>query len=135
VVATIPRVGPSKSNVVQLLDDRPADRPGVLALDDDRPSRAVDDLLHDDVAPLVGRPLGLADVLVAEVAKDVLHHVLELESREVVQYSHPNVRRQQRPVHKRRVVGCVAATVERYCFSGMTPATGRRTNRGRSRRR
>jgi len=76
---------------MQLLDDRPADRPGVLALDDDRPWRAVDDLLHDDVAPLVGRPLGLADVFVAEVPEDILHQVLELEPREVVQYSHPNV--------------------------------------------
>ncbi len=76
---------------MEFLDDRPPDRPGVLALDDDRPSRPIDDLLHDDVPPLVGRPLCLADVFVAEVPEDVLDQVFELESREVVQYSHPNV--------------------------------------------
>jgi len=64
---------------VELLDDRAPDRPCVLALHDDRAPGAVDDLLHNDVAALVGRPLCLADVLEAEVAEDVLHHVLELE--------------------------------------------------------
>jgi hypothetical protein len=69
---------------VEFLDDRAADGRGVLALDDDRPPGAVDDLLHEDVSALVGRALGLADVLVAEIPEHVLHEVLELESREVV---------------------------------------------------
>jgi len=50
-----------------------------FALDDDRAPGAVDDFLHDDVATLVSRAVGLADVLVAEIAEDVLYHVLELE--------------------------------------------------------
>jgi len=60
----------------------------VLTLNDDCTTGAVDDLFHDDVTPLVGRPLGLPDILVAEVSEDVFHHVLKLESGEVVQYSH-----------------------------------------------
>jgi hypothetical protein len=56
----------------------------VLAFDDDRPSRPVDDFLHQDVPPLVSRPRGLADVLVAEVPEYVRHQSLELESREAV---------------------------------------------------
>jgi len=36
-------------------------------------------LLHDDVATLVGGSVGLTDVLVAEIAKDVFYHILELE--------------------------------------------------------
>jgi len=64
---------------VELLDDWSPDRPRVLALDDNRTPGAVDDFLHDDVATLVSRAVGLADVLVAEIAEDVLYHVLELE--------------------------------------------------------
>mgnify|MGYP000342024115 FL=1 len=63
----------------------------VLALDDDRTPGPVDDLLHQDVATLVGRLLGLPDVLVAEITEDIFHQVLELESREVVQYSYPQL--------------------------------------------
>jgi len=64
---------------VELLDDWSPDRPRVLALDDNRTPGAVDDFLHDDVATLVSRAVGLADVLVAEIAEDVLYHVLEPE--------------------------------------------------------
>jgi hypothetical protein len=69
---------------VEFLDDRAADGRGVLAFDDDRPSGAVDDLFHEDVPAFVGRALGLADVLVAEIPEHVLHEVLELEPREIV---------------------------------------------------
>jgi len=41
-----------------------------------------------DIATLVSRAVGLADVLVAEVTEHVLDHILELEPREIVQYSH-----------------------------------------------
>jgi len=51
----------------------------VLTLDDDRTPRSVDDLLHKDIATLVSRAVGLADVLVAEVTEHVLDHILELE--------------------------------------------------------
>jgi len=44
--------------------------------------------LHKDIATLVSRAVGLADVLVAEVTEHVLDHILELEPREIVQYSH-----------------------------------------------
>lgn len=57
---------------VELLDDRPTDRPRVLALDDDREPGPIDDLLRD-IATLVGGSVGLADVLVAEVAEHVYH--------------------------------------------------------------
>jgi len=73
---------------VELLDDGASDRPRVLTLDDDRTPRSVDDLLHKDIATLVSRAVGLADVLVAEVTEHVLDHILELEPREIVQYSH-----------------------------------------------
>jgi len=64
---------------VELLDDGASDRPRVLTLDDDRTPRSVDDLLHKDIATLVSRAVGLADVLVAEVTEHVLDHILELE--------------------------------------------------------
>ncbi len=49
----------------------------------------VDDLLHQYVSTLVGRSFSLTNVLVAEVAEHVPHQILELDSREVVQDSHP----------------------------------------------
>jgi len=67
---------------VELLDDGASDRPRVLTLDDDRTPRSVDDLLHKDIATLVSRAVGLADVLVAEVTEHVLDHILELEPRD-----------------------------------------------------
>jgi len=39
--------------------------------------RSVDDLLHKDIATLVSRAVGLADVLVAEVTEHVLDHILD----------------------------------------------------------
>lgn len=62
---------------MQLLDDWPADSPGVLTLDDDLSPSAVNDVFHDDVPALVGSFLGLPNVLVAEVSEYVLHQVLE----------------------------------------------------------
>jgi hypothetical protein len=74
---------------MELLDDRPTHAFGVLALHDERPSGAVDDFLHENVSPLVTGFRGLTNVLVAEIAKDVLHQILELEAGEVVQqFSH-----------------------------------------------
>jgi len=61
----------------------------VFALDDDASPGSVDDLFHQNVTPLVGRPFGLPHVLVAEIPKDVLGDVLELESGEVVENGHP----------------------------------------------
>jgi len=73
---------------VEFLDDGSTDDASVLTLDDDGSPGTVDDLLHEHVLALVGRSVGLADVLVAEFAEDVLHEVLELEPREVVQDGH-----------------------------------------------
>jgi hypothetical protein len=73
---------------VELLDDGLTDDARVLAFDDNGSPGAVDDLLHEDVPSFVGRSLGLADVLVAEFPEDVLHKILELEPREIVQDSH-----------------------------------------------
>ncbi|GGL21622.1 hypothetical protein GCM10009037_01150 [Halarchaeum grantii] len=69
---------------MEFLHDGTADRVRVLALDDDPAALAVHALLHQDVPALVGSTGGLVDVLVAEVPEDVLHHVLELEPRELV---------------------------------------------------
>jgi hypothetical protein len=97
---------------MELLNDRAPDRPRVLTLDDDRAAGTVDNLLHDDVAALVGRPLSLADVLVAEVAE----HVLELKPRELVQYSHPDIPEQY--------VATVKYVAERSPSCFLTPREG-----------
>ncbi len=57
----------------------------MLALDDHCAPPAVDDLLHQHVPTLVGRPRRLADVLVAEVTEDVHHQILKLVAREFVE--------------------------------------------------
>jgi hypothetical protein len=62
---------------VELLHHWPTDRVRVFALDDDRPTRPIDDLLHGDVSSLVGCTTRLLNVLVAEVAEHVLHQILE----------------------------------------------------------
>jgi hypothetical protein len=64
---------------VKFLYDRPPDCSGVLTLDDDRPPRSVDDLLHKHIPPLISRALSLPHVLVAEVPEDVLHQVFEFK--------------------------------------------------------
>jgi len=77
-----PAFRPSKSNVAIAgwsfwTTGRPT-VPMTLALHDDRAPGAVDDLLHNTSRPSSAVRY-LADVLEAEVAEDVLHHVLELE--------------------------------------------------------
>ena len=73
---------------VELLDDWTTHRPRVLTLHDDPSSLAVHYLLHQDVTPFVTRPHRLPDVLVAQLPEDVLHQILELEARELVQQRH-----------------------------------------------
>lgn len=74
---------------VEFLDDWLPDRLCVLALnDDDSPTRPVDSLFHEDVPSLAGSPVGLANVLLAEVPEDIFHQILEFESREVVYQFH-----------------------------------------------
>jgi hypothetical protein len=65
---------------VEFLDDGAADRIGVFALDNNRSACAVDDFLHQHVAALICTTVGLADVLVAEIPKNILDYVLEFEA-------------------------------------------------------
>jgi hypothetical protein len=69
---------------MELLDDRTAHGISVFAFDDDRTAGAIDYFLHEDISTLVGPPISLADVLVAEVPENILNDILKLESREVV---------------------------------------------------
>ena len=76
---------------MELLDDRPPDCIHVLTLENNSTPFPVDDFFHQDVPSLVCRPLDLSDVLVTEVPEHVLHQILELEPREVVQDSHLDI--------------------------------------------
>jgi hypothetical protein len=69
---------------MKFLDDGPADRLGVFAFDDDSTACPVDDLFHQYVAALIGSTVGLPNVLIAEISKDIFDYVLELEPREIV---------------------------------------------------
>jgi hypothetical protein len=73
---------------VQLLDDGPAHRGGVLALDDDRAGAVAVVLAHEDVPPRIGGVRGQADLRVALLAEHVRHHLLEGVARETVEDGH-----------------------------------------------
>jgi len=83
VVTTIPRFGPSKSNVaIAEWSFWTTGRPTVsVCLHSTMIARRVPSTTSSMMTsrPLVGGSLGLTDVLIAEISEDVLYHVLELK--------------------------------------------------------
>jgi len=69
---------------VEFLHNWPSDRVGVFALNDDRTASPIDNLFHQHVAPLIGSPIGLPDVLITKIPEDILDYILEFESREII---------------------------------------------------
>jgi hypothetical protein len=69
---------------VKFLDDGSADRIGMFAFDDDGPTCAVDDFLHQYITAFVRSAVGLSDVFVAEIPEHILDYVLKFEPRKFV---------------------------------------------------